>query len=132
MSTKKTPAEPVATITAEEVTESITGFDEIAIAANLKMTIVELVAPRHRYAWTRALIATYLTHTGTKPTVAWKTAMELTIVEVQSYFPETTADPDDITDESDEGKDDAVPAPSRTTKPRSASQPESARASTPA
>ena len=120
---KKTELEPVADMTIDEVTESITGYDELGIEEQYKLTLPELTLTKNTYKWTRAHVAIYLLHKGKRPAEAWKTALSLTVPEVQAYFPKSVADPDDITDESDEGKGDAAPVATPTTKRRSASQP---------
>lgn len=122
--TKKPTPEPVADVTIDEITDSITGYDEIAIEDQLKLTFAELAQARNHFKWYRAHIAIYLVRKGTKAGVAWKTAMSMPQVELQTYFPKSLADPTDLIDESTEGKGDGTPAPSSTKKPPSASSPE--------
>jgi hypothetical protein len=128
MTATKTPAtkptaEPVADVSMGEITDSITGYDEIAIEDNLKLTFIELAMKRNHMKWVRAHIAIYLFHKGEKAAVAWRTAMTMPQKELQTFFP-SDGDPDDVTDESDAGKGEgaAVTPPAR--RPRSASSPE--------
>lgn len=122
MTATQTTPEPVAEISMDEVTESITGYDEIAIEENLKITFIELAIKRNHMKWVRAHVAIYLFHKGEKAAAAWKTAMSMPQKELQTFFP-PTGDPEDITDESESGKDDGKPTTPPTRKPRSASSP---------
>lgn len=89
------------TKTANDVTISLNGFDEIAIAQRFGEEWTALHEKRS-YRFIRALIFVEERRNGSKDADAFKTAMNLTTLEVGEYFVEEPAeDP-----ESDLGNDD--------------------------
>lgn len=123
MTATKTPKlPPVADVSMDEITESITGYDEQMIEDHLKLTFAELALGKNHMKWARGHVAVWLVRQGDKPAEAFKKAMSLPQRELQTFFP-ATGDPRDITDESDSGKGEGAPESSPVKKQRSASSP---------
>lgn len=93
-------------ITANEMVESLTGFEEIAIANQFGAEITELFEKRPMGA-VRALVFVDMTRSGLTTPDAKRAALELTIKQVTGYFlaEEDEPMPDDPVTES--GKDAA-------------------------
>lgn len=108
------PADDVATeetwpkteLTVEEMVDSLTGWDELAIEEHLKRPIDGM---RSNYTVGRALIGVHLTREGQKAGVAFKAAMAMPNSEVSKYFTKKSANDDDLLVPSESGKDAAKP-----------------------
>lgn len=94
-----------AQITASEMLESLTGFDELAIANHFGAEALEL-AEKKPTMLARALAFVNMTREGLDVQVAKKKAMELTIRQSNEYFSESEdeAMPEEpVTEEGKEG-----------------------------
>lgn len=94
----------IALVGLEEVAESVTGFDEIAIDKQFGTSLYEMkaLAPR-------ALLFVHLRRHDLPDATAYRTVMEMTLKSVMSHF-ETD---DEVMPEepvTDAGKDDCAPA----------------------
>lgn len=96
-------------ITIEEMTESLTGFDELAIAKHFGMEWMALGEAKPT-SLSRALVFVHLRREGKKDGDAYQGAMSMTLREASEYFAdaEDDVDPDDPTSES--GKDSSGPS----------------------
>lgn len=112
-------------ITADEMTESLTGFDEIAIEKAFG-DVWETLANRRPSTFNRALIFVHFTREGQNANEARKAALTLTLGQTTSFFTDEDDDPEDET-----GKDEQPPASEPTSSQPSASLPESNPANTP-
>ena len=119
-------------VTAEEVTESVTGFDELAIEKHFDGFDIYTNGEDKPVRMLRALVFVHLRHTTEgKDADAAKTANSMTVAEVQAYFEEDNeANPSDPDTES--GKGDSQHNSEPNASPGSAWQPESNPVSTPA
>lgn len=90
-------------LTAEEAIESLTGFDELAIAKHFGMEWSDL-AEKKPSTFTRALVFVHLTREGRSAQDAKNEVMGMTLGTVQGYF--STEDepmPEDPITESGKG-----------------------------
>lgn len=121
-----------ADVTAEEVTESITGFDEIAVEKHFDGLDLYMDGERKPIKMLRALIFVHLRHTAGehgKDTATAEAAMAMPLSDVQAYFkPDTEANPADP--DTDSGKGDSPVDSEPDGSPPSAWLPESHPAST--
>lgn len=94
--TTKTPITPATDMTADEMFESLTGFDEIAIAHHFGSEITAL-AETKPLAFLRALVFVHLTRQGHKPHPEIKQDVQgMSIAQVNGYFTEADeVDPED-------------------------------------
>ena len=91
-------------MTAEEVTQSIHGFDEIAIEKHFDGFDIYLDAERRPVRSLRALVFVHLRHGGMPDKEAHTAAMEMTVNDVQGYFQsDAEANPDDPDTDSGKG-----------------------------
>lgn len=90
-------------LTVEEMSGSLTGFEEQAIKKNFGVTMNDL--GREGTTALRALVFADQRRKGAKDRDAYNTAMEMPLRDCQAYFAEeeTEVDPDDP--ETDQGKD---------------------------
>lgn len=104
MSTDPTPT-PVTELTAEEVTESLTGFDEIAIEKMFGGFDPYTGGEKKPMTLMRSLIFVMQRRGGDKDPAAKAYAMALPVSEVNGYFTESEdeADPEDPDTESGKG-----------------------------
>lgn len=95
-------------VTADEMFESLNGFDEIAIANAFGAEVTEL-AEKRPIGFVRALVFVDLRRKGSKDAEARSKALTMTVKEIETYFPEDEEEPmpDDPITES--GKDDSQP-----------------------
>lgn len=117
-------------LTAEEVTESLTGWDEIAVAKHFDGFDLYMSGEAKPMLLLRALAFVHLrrAEAGTDA-AAHKAAMDLTVADLYDYFEQDDeANPEDP--DTDSGKDDSTPAVEPSVSPLSASPPESHLAST--
>lgn len=95
-------------LTAEEVTESITGFDEIAVDKHFGGFDLYTDAEAKPVVSLRALVFVHLRHNGMPDKDAHKTVMEMPLKAVHDYFEQDDeANPSDPDTES--GKGDSQP-----------------------
>lgn len=89
-------------LTAKDMFQSLTGYDEIAV---LKTFGEDISTLRHRpFMFLRTLVfVDYRRRGGAKDQQAHKAAMDLTMAELEDYFAE---DPDEDEDDTDQGKDE--------------------------
>jgi hypothetical protein len=101
--------------TANEVFESLNGFDEIAIKVQFGQTVNELAGPAEAVTFLRALIFTEHRRAGMKDHPAWEAAMNMRVGDVRDYFADD--DEDRIPDQpvTDSGKGDSQPESEPTT-----------------
>lgn len=91
----------------EEFFRTITGFDEIAIA---KLFGEDVAALRDKpFRFTRALVFVDKRRGGLKDGPAYTAAMDLTMGDLEDYFPEPVDELDPDEPETEQGKE---PAPS--------------------
>jgi hypothetical protein len=94
-------------LTGEDMFQSLTGFDEIAIAQQFGIDLSEL--RKRPFMFMRALAFTDLRRKGQRDTDAKQAAMELTMGELTHYFAED--DEADLGDDGGElGKDEPSPS----------------------
>lgn len=109
--TDATPTEdatPAEQVSADELFESLTGFDEIAIA---KAFGVELFALQEKpFLFMRAMVFILRRREGAKDPEAHHAAMAMTLGELTELFPEPEAELDPDAPETESGKDDSAPA----------------------
>lgn len=84
--------------------DSLTGFDEIAIAQRFGRTITEMTSDFSMF--TRALIFVAKRRDGANDEEAWTGAMELAFLDVSTFFAEATPAEDEAEDAGDSGKDE--------------------------
>jgi hypothetical protein len=90
-------------LTATEVSTSLTGFDELAIA---KAFGADITAFSERpVMFLRALMFVVERRGGAKDAEAYRTVMEATAGQVDAYFPDETPDLDPEDPDTDQGKD---------------------------
>lgn len=92
--TEEIPAKP----TLDDVSRSLTGYDEIAIENVFRRSITDLSGTLQ----SRALLFTLKRRSGMRDTEAFKDAMSMVLGEVQAQFAEPELD-----DEGDPGKDES-------------------------
>lgn len=97
------------TLTADEVFNSVTGFDEIAIAKHFGQQFHQIIPNKETgtgapFGFLRVLAFVELRHGGMNDRDAYKQAMDLSVAEANGYFaePEHEIDPD--APETDLGK----------------------------
>jgi hypothetical protein len=96
--------QPATDKTANEVFESLNGFEEIAISQHFNATVARL-AENNETIFLRALLFTELVRAGKSPKDAKHEAMHWPIRDVKAFFPD---EPDDVMPEepdSESGKD---------------------------
>lgn len=96
------------TATVDEIIDSLTGHDELAIHAAFGKDITEL-AQVHRTLLLRAAVAIDLSRNQDEKVPfhkAYKAAMDMRMSEVAEYFPDSEEDVIEDEPESDSGKDD--------------------------
>jgi hypothetical protein len=99
--------------TAEEVMQSLTGFDEIAIAQRFGAKVLK-IAKEDETSFLRSLVFIEKRREGLKDGDAWQAVMEMPLAEVQEYFPDDDEfDPDEPDTAS--GKGSMTPATALTT-----------------
>jgi hypothetical protein len=108
----------VTDMTAEEMFESLTGYDEVAIAKAFSAEVTAL-ADAKPTMFVRALVFTSLMRDGKAATDAKKAVMEMTLGQVNGYYAD---DVEVMADDpqSESGKDESVPARTQRSLPRSA------------
>lgn len=110
MTTKPNDAPaPVCELTSEEMVESLTGYEEIAIAKAFGSEVFDL-AEHRPMTFLRACVFAHERRTGKNDADAKKAAMDLSIKATQEYF---TEEPDEVMPDepaSAVGKDDEPPA----------------------
>lgn len=104
--------------TPEELADSITGFDEIAIKKAFGAAFATMGAPEtgDPFQFLRSLIFVHCRREGSNDITAYNTAQGLTTAEVNDYFAETSAE---------SGKDNSTPEETPTSSPPGASSPNS-------
>lgn len=111
-------------LTVSDVTDSLTGFDEIAIEKHMGMDIYTDRA-RKPVMLMRSLVFVMKRREGLSDVDAHKAALGMTVTEIHDFFPD---DPDDEIDpeapETPEGKDDSQPETAPAVSPTSVSAPE--------
>lgn len=91
MTTEQTAAAgPQTDMTADETVLSLTGFDEIAIATAFRADISAL--RESPFQFLRALIFVDQRRKGAKDAEAFQAAMNLTVADLNAYFPDARAD----------------------------------------
>lgn len=94
------------TATADEIIDSLTGHDELAIYAAFGKDITEL-ASAHRTLLLRAAVTIHDSReSGDSIRVAYKRAMDMRMGAVVAYFADADADTVEDEPESESGKDD--------------------------
>lgn len=89
--------------TAEEVMESLTGFDEIAVAKAFDAEIITL-AEHHQTKFLRALVFVECRRVGQTDAEAWQSCMALSLKAAQDYFAaDDEVDADDPETEAGKG-----------------------------
>jgi hypothetical protein len=110
---------PTSDMTTDEFSDTITGVEEEIINRHFGVDWTAL--PENRPTmFLRAMVTVDKIRAGGKPGDAKKAAMDLTLLEVNSYF---TPDPEDVDSEdpdSDSGKDDWPPDELPSSSPDSA------------
>lgn len=107
--------------TVEELGESLTGFDEIAIKKAFGMPFASL-APNENgqggdvYQFLRAMVFVHRRREGDNDVTAYNTAQAMTTGEINGYFAEESAE---------SGKDDSTPEETPMSSPPGASSPDS-------
>lgn len=107
--------------TVEEIADSLTGFDEIAIKKAFGAPFATL-APNENgvggdvFQFLRALVFTHRRREGDSDVAAYNTAQALTTGEINGYFAEESPE---------SGKDSSTPAETPTSSPPGASSPDS-------
>lgn len=97
-------------LTLEEMGESLTGFDEIAIETHFGKQVNDLLTNSPTMG-IRALIFVHKTRDGSSPTEAKAAAMSLTLKDVMAFFDVSGAeDFDPNSPDSESGKDDSLVA----------------------
>lgn len=88
-------------ITAEEMMESLTGFDEVAIAKHWAAEVLDL-AEHKPTTFTRSLVFVLMRRGGMSDHEAKEAVMNMTLKEVQGHFTEEEEEPvpDDPSTES--------------------------------
>lgn len=105
-----TQAQPVSDMTIEEMTESLTGFDEIAIRKHFDGFNVYAEAEANPVDAVRALAFVDQRRRGKTDPEAREHALGLTFREAMAYFADADEDLDKDAPESESGKDDSSPA----------------------
>ena len=96
-------------LTIEEVQESITGFDEIAVEQHMGMDIYT-DAEAKPILLLRALVFVHQVHELKPAPEARKAALGMTLKEVQGYFAEPPEEIDEDEPDTEAGKGDSQPA----------------------
>lgn len=95
---------PASEMTADEMFESLTGFDEIGITKQFGKTITDL-AKTDELQMVRALVFTDQRRAGLKDSEAFKAAQTFTLGEIDGYFTEDDEiDPEDPVTDSGKGE----------------------------
>jgi hypothetical protein len=89
-------------LTAEDMFQSLTGFDEIAIAQQFGEDLAQL--RKRPFMFMRTLVFTDLRRHGTRDPEARQSALELTMGELEHYFAED--DPAELPEDGELGKDE--------------------------
>jgi hypothetical protein len=97
---------PKTELTVEEMVDSLTGWDELAIEEQLKKPIDGM---KSNYTVGRALIGVHRMREGEKPGVAFKAAMAMPNGDVSKYFTKKTANDNDLLVPTEAGKEAAKP-----------------------
>lgn len=97
-----------AQITAEEMAESLTGFDEIAIEKHFDIDIY-MDSEQKGVKALRALVFVDLTRQGLTAPDAKQKAMEMSLRDANTYFAEAPDEPMPEEPTSEPGKDESVP-----------------------
>lgn len=107
-------------LTFEEMSESITGFDEIAVEKHMEIDLYQ-DGERKPVKLVRALVFVHLRRQGISDTDAKDQVQGMTVKQVNAYFDQNQdLDPDGDAD-SESGKDAAPPAAEPPNSPPSAS-----------
>ncbi|MEU4391645.1 hypothetical protein [Kribbella sp. NPDC023855] len=93
---------PKTELTVEEMVDSLTGWDELAIEEQLKKPIDGM---RSNYTVGRALIGVHRMRAGEKAAIAFKAAMEMPNGDVSKYFTKKTANDNDLLVPTEAGKE---------------------------
>lgn len=111
-------------ITALEMVESLTGYEEIAVERAFGRTVATLTQDKAlRLTMARMLVFAHYRRDGMKDPAAKEAALQLTIKEVNEFFvPDVDDDGNELLDE-ESGKDSTSPAAAREISPPGASQP---------
>lgn len=92
-------------LTAEEVFDSLNGFDEIAIRKVFGATVLDL-SNSDRLMFARSLVFTVKRREGLSDKDAHKATLEMTIKEVGDFFPEAPLEVDPDAPVTEVGKDE--------------------------
>lgn len=95
-----------ADITADEMFDALTGFEEIAISKSFGRTVVEL-ANSDQLQLGRALIFAHLRRSGIKDVAAYKQAQEMGTRQARDYFQPSEDEPMPDEPVTEPGKDDS-------------------------
>ena len=103
-------------VTLSEISESLTGFEELDIEKAFGRTYAQIAADDNFTMFGRALIAVHLSRTQSIPyTEAYDQAMRMPIRDLDDYFaPDEELDPDEP--ETPAGKEPSSPAPEPATE----------------
>lgn len=94
-------------VPAEELFESLTGFDEIAITKAFKVELFDL--QEKPFLFMRAMAFILRRREGAKDAEAYQAAMEMTLGELTALFPEPEPELDPDDPETESGKDGSTP-----------------------
>lgn len=107
-------------LTADEMFDSLTGFDEIAIAKAFDLEITGL-AQHKPTLFLRALVFVDRRRAGADDKTAKQASLELPLGQVHDYFVEDPEDPDPEDPDSEVGKDGSAPPDEQNCEPSSSS-----------
>lgn len=96
-------------MTAEEAFQSLTGFDEIAVARSFGEEITSM-ADKRPTMFVRALVFVSLRRQGSSDADAKQAALDMTLGAVNAFFTEAPEDFDPEEPDSEPGKDSSPPA----------------------
>jgi hypothetical protein len=117
-------------MTFEEMSESVTGFDEIAVEKIMGMDMYT-EAEAKPVLLLRSLVFIHIRRSGISDPDARKQVMEMPLGDVNDYFASKEEDVDPDEPDSESGKDESVPETEPSTSLTSVSAPESLPVSTP-
>lgn len=99
----------VTQLTIEEMVESLTGYEELAVAKHFGDEVGKLLDSKPTMGLRSLIFAHVARDEGMRPELAKKTAMDLTVKAVSTYFRDDTDDEIDPVDlETESGKDAAL------------------------
>lgn len=94
--------------TFNEHLDSLTGFEELAIAQHFGFDITTLLDRSPSMAGRALIFSVHAREKETSPSDAYKAAMGLTMREVDDYFAAEEVEIDEDEPETEQGKDDSV------------------------